>query len=232
MNTRNCACGQEFAVHPSERNPRRWCSEACRVRHQRRPEVDRQATVRRNERLRARRAEAGVQGNGKSCEVCGAVLFGRQLVTCSRTCRNQRLRQSGAFKDARQRYRATDKGRACQDRRRARKREAFVAEVNRTEIFARDNWTCLLCGQPVDRRVVAPELLAPTLDHIIPLARGGTHEPENVQCAHFICNSRKGSRTPTPELRSQLTQVVTDLRAAGSSSKRAQAACLVTQEVN
>lgn len=39
-----------------------------------------------------------------------------------------------------------------------------------------------------------PDRLAPTLDHIIPLAAGGTHEPSNCQCAHFSCNSAKGAR--------------------------------------
>lgn len=77
------------------------------------------------------------------------------------------------------------------DRRRARKREAFVAPVHRRRIFERDGWRCRLCGKKVKRDAVAPHPLAPVLDHIIPLAKGGTHEPANVQCAHFLCNSRK-----------------------------------------
>ncbi|MEO3856223.1 HNH endonuclease signature motif containing protein [Acrocarpospora sp. B8E8] len=35
------------------------------------------------------------------------------------------------------------------------------------------------------------ERFAPTLDHVIPLAKGGLHEPGNLQLAHFICNSTK-----------------------------------------
>jgi 5-methylcytosine-specific restriction endonuclease McrA len=30
-----------------------------------------------------------------------------------------------------------------------------------------------------------------TLDHVVPLAKGGTHEPANTQIAHAVCNSRK-----------------------------------------
>jgi hypothetical protein len=30
------------------------------------------------------------------------------------------------------------------------------------------------------------------MDHVIPLAKGGTHEPANVRCAHFLCNALKG----------------------------------------
>ncbi|NEA63940.1 HNH endonuclease [Streptomyces sp. SID12488] len=44
----------------------------------------------------------------------------------------------------------------------------------------------------MDSRVPSP--MAPTLDHIVPLARGGSHEPANVQAAHFLCNNKKNDR--------------------------------------
>jgi 5-methylcytosine-specific restriction endonuclease McrA len=62
------------------------------------------------------------------------------------------------------------------------------------KIFERDRWVCQLCSKKIKRDVVAPHLLAPTIDHIVPLARGGTHEPANAQAAHFICNTRKSDR--------------------------------------
>lgn len=78
-----------------------------------------------------------------------------------------------------------DKARAIQDRRRTRKRNAFVADVILSEIIARDEGRCGICGDPV---------MGPLhLDHIIPLAAGGTHEPDNVQLAHPTCNLRKGA---------------------------------------
>jgi hypothetical protein len=77
------------------------------------------------------------------------------------------------------------------DLRRARKREAFVAPVWRERIYERDGWRCQLCGKKVKRNAEVPHQLAPVLDHIIPLARGGTHEPANVQCAHYRCNYMK-----------------------------------------
>lgn len=79
-------------------------------------------------------------------------------------------------------------------RRRARKKDAYVAEVSRTRIFERDRWTCQLCHGKVNRHALVPHPKAPVLDHIIPLDDGGTHEPANVQCAHFLCNSIKGAR--------------------------------------
>lgn len=81
------------------------------------------------------------------------------------------------------------------DRRNARKRGAYVAPVYRAQIFARDKWVCQLCGRKVKRGAVAPHPLAPSLDHILPISKGGTHEPANAQLAHFGCNSLKGDRT-------------------------------------
>lgn len=38
-----------------------------------------------------------------------------------------------------------------------------------------------------------PHPKAPTIDHIVPLADGGDDVRSNVQLAHFICNSMKGT---------------------------------------
>jgi 5-methylcytosine-specific restriction endonuclease McrA len=35
---------------------------------------------------------------------------------------------------------------------------------------------------------------SPTIDHIIPMAKGGGHIWDNVQVAHAICNSTKGAQ--------------------------------------
>lgn len=79
-------------------------------------------------------------------------------------------------------------------RRRAVEREAFVADVNRQGIFDRDGWICQLCMEPIRRDVAAPHPLSASIDHVLPLARGGTHQPSNVQAAHLLCNSIKSDR--------------------------------------
>ena len=84
--------------------------------------------------------------------------------------------------------------RAAKERRRAVKRGAYVAPVNRRAIFERDRWRCELCGRKLKRAAVSPHPLAPVLDHLLPLAQGGKHEPANVQAAHWLCNSIKGDR--------------------------------------
>lgn len=81
--------------------------------------------------------------------------------------------------------------REMKDRRRARLQGAFVAKVNRADIYARDGYTCQLCGRKVNMNLVYPHPKSASLDHILPLSKGGTHEPKNVQLAHRICNMRK-----------------------------------------
>ena len=76
-------------------------------------------------------------------------------------------------------------------KRRLRKSAGFVASVSKSAIWKRDHGRCQLCGEKIDRRHRAPHPLALSLDHIVPLSKGGTHEPANVQLAHFGCNSRK-----------------------------------------
>lgn len=81
--------------------------------------------------------------------------------------------------------------RAAKDRWRALQRDAYVAPVNRRAIFERDGWCCRLCGEAVVRDAEVPHPRAPVIDHVVPLARLGTHEPANVQTAHYLCNSIK-----------------------------------------
>ncbi len=63
--------------------------------------------------------------------------------------------------------------------------------INKQDIFVRDNWTCGICGEPILKGARWPHPYAPTIDHIMPIARGGTHTKDNVQCAHWGCNRSK-----------------------------------------
>lgn len=80
-------------------------------------------------------------------------------------------------------------------RRRALKRGASTGEpVILSEIAERDRWRCQLCKRAVSRKRRWPEPLSPSLDHIVPLSRGGAHALSNVQLAHLRCNVSKGNR--------------------------------------
>lgn len=116
------------------------------------------------------------------CQRCGAAFVAMALASTSRYCSHR-----CAKRVAKHRYRA-------------RKRDAYVANVSPAKVYARDGWRCQLCGRKVRRRAAVPHPLAPVLDHIVPLARGGTHEPANVQCAHYLCNCIKSDSLGTVQL--------------------------------
>src|SRR6185437_1984222 len=58
--------------------------------------------------------------------------------------------------------------------------------LKRDEIFERDDWRCVYCGE-----VFPPEEL--TLDHVQPRVRGGDRSHGNLVTACKACNTRKGS---------------------------------------
>lgn len=72
------------------------------------------------------------------------------------------------------------------------------APVDRQAIFERDGWMCQLCQTPVSPTSRYPAPMSPSIDHVTPLALGGSHEPSNVQLAHLICNARKNARPMKP----------------------------------
>jgi 5-methylcytosine-specific restriction endonuclease McrA len=78
------------------------------------------------------------------------------------------------------------------------KRGVEYQYIRRPFVFRRDGWVCQLCGKPVDKALKGTRSPgAPTLDHIIPLSKGGSHTYGNVQLAHWTCNAAKGARLIT-----------------------------------
>lgn len=88
-----------------------------------------------------------------------------------------------------------DRRRDSYHRRKALKKGASTGRpVRLAEIAERDAWRCSLCKQPVDPLVKWPHPKSPSLDHRIPLSRGGAHDPSNVDLAHLGCNTAKNNR--------------------------------------
>ncbi len=59
-------------------------------------------------------------------------------------------------------------------------------------IWHRDNWTCHYCGKTVKESVLNVPDKA-TVDHIIPVSKGGGNRVDNLVTACVQCNSRKGN---------------------------------------
>ncbi|MDD6369161.1 HNH endonuclease signature motif containing protein [Galactobacillus timonensis] len=71
-------------------------------------------------------------------------------------------------------------------------RAAF--DKNKKIIYATQT-VCAICGRPVDFSLKFPDPMSPTIDHIIPIAKGG-HPSDlgNMQLAHLSCNRAKADK--------------------------------------
>lgn len=109
----------------------------------------------------------------RACRYCGLLFTARarNAAYCGRACRN----------------RATVNGR--------RRRLAAVdaRPYSKVAIYERDGWVCQLCDEPINRMALWPAEDCATVDHIVPISRGGADVPENLQTAHWRCNRAKGA---------------------------------------
>lgn len=81
---------------------------------------------------------------------------------------------------------ATDKLRAD---RQGQHRTQF--DRNKKKVLASQD-TCAICGKPVDKSLRWPHPMCATIDHIIPVNRGGHPSSiDNLQLAHWTCNRQK-----------------------------------------
>lgn len=99
-----------------------------------------------------------------------------------------------AIRERRREYRDAnrDKIRALNNRRKAMQRNVEINDLTPdewVEIIARSDGRCAYCGCVPDRI---------TMDHVIPLSRGGNHTASNVVPACGPCNSRKGDGPAPP----------------------------------
>lgn len=117
----------------------------------------------------------------KVCEQCGTLFVGDNKY-CSRKC-GDRIRE---HKKSRLRIK------------RAKKNGCVDYTITLDKLIKRDNNICYLCNKEcnlLDYTYQGNTFVAgnyyPSIDHVIPLAKGGTHTWNNVRLAHRLCNSIK-----------------------------------------
>jgi len=88
------------------------------------------------------------------------------------------------------------------------------AKLTRENVFRRDQFCCQYCGEKLNSTTS-------TLDHVIPVSRGGRDTWENLVASCKKCNANKGNQTlkearmrlmkePTPPSRSALVMTIMD----------------------
>jgi len=173
LTSRPCEwCSAEFAPDESKR---RYCSLTCKWDADRKPEV----------------SKVYIVDCGECTKPFVARRKGKEL--CSAACRDARQAR---------RYHENPKYRdgilAGGHMRRAHKLGLNSSrDVNLTYLIERDGGRCGLCHKLV-RDKKGP--MRPSIDHIIPLSRGGTNTLDNVHLAHYRCNLSKGNRGGNEQL--------------------------------
>lgn len=86
--------------------------------------------------------------------------------------------------------------RRAKDRKKTVKRQgAKTQQIILHEVIAeRDGFICHICGELVDMSIPRTSRYGATLDHVIPIAKGGLDSEDNVKLAHWICNVRKSDK--------------------------------------
>lgn len=79
--------------------------------------------------------------------------------------------------------------REIEDRIGGRLRKAF-----RHKVYIRNQGICQLCNEYVYLNIDYPDQQCATIDHIVPVSKGGTHALYNLQLAHWICNIKRGNK--------------------------------------
>ena len=136
------------------------------------------------------------------CQECGEIFQATSMGMkyCSNRCKE---RSHGRMKDISRRWRIRENGKVDKD-------------ITLTKLIKRDKGICHICNKKCDSKdyvrteegyfVVGKDY--PSLDHIIPISKGGTHTWDNVKLAHHYCNSIKSNNEAYEEGTGQLKIVM------------------------
>lgn len=119
-----------------------------------------------------------VQTMLKICPQCGELYYASKsrTVYCSNVCYKKAFAQYiNRNKDFRKRVSRTEESKS----------------ITLKALYKRDNGMCWLCGKPCDYTLDSNDNYYPSIDHVIPIAKGGKDKWDNVRLAHRICNSFK-----------------------------------------
>lgn len=176
-------CAEPMRVFPTSADPERMIHRACRGR-------------------------SGDSPGNTECPNCGVKFKpakksgGILVATCSKSCA-MKLRYSQGLHHFHRGVALSEderKERArVRDERKRRARRARLAgvpsEPYTTGLIAeRDGFVCSLCGQPVDVSLKFPDPMSASVDHVLPISKGGDDTLSNVALAHLGCNSRKSNK--------------------------------------
>ena len=189
-------CGKHFTVPARNAHIARFCSEKCRERSKHKSSDEWKLELeKQKEETKKRKAKERVEkrkANRRTivCSECGNTIdvYNPHQTTCSPECSKARTK------------------RMARERKDKRLNNANVVDrdISLKTIYKRDKGICYICGGKCDFKDHARDgsnfisgPTYPSIDHIIPLARGGKHAWDNVKLAHHLCNAKKSDILPS-----------------------------------
>lgn len=173
-------CGAAFEA--GSRNGNRYCTFGCqRAAVEVRRQADRAAAL---SGRRCRRCSEPIPPVARSdARFCGVACQQADWYAANEA----RLRAAATAWKASNREVANE----AEHRRRARKTGNGSERIDRLAVWERDRGHCWICERSIDPELAFPHPLSPSLDHVIPLNRGGGHLMDNVAMSHLRCNISK-----------------------------------------
>ena len=201
-------CGSDFSVERIYGVPPKRCSEECKKAHRKKAYREYRKD---NKEAISRRMKKWRQENAESLKEYHANYYRSNLDYFKSKKREWSMdnaeyvseynhrwyrENTDIAKAASKRWRINNpsKVRSYQHDRRALKRDAWVENVNPRVLLERSGWVCGICKEEIPKDAVYGSPLYATVDHVIPLSKGGEHSYANTQPAHFSCNSRKRAK--------------------------------------
>jgi len=132
----------------------------------------------------------------KKCYSCGIEFFrprstGSKIKYCSQYCRNA----NGTIVNKRDRAEVFERARKREySRWFGKRRHAKMImgdKIDSLTVFELFDWQCIICDKEIHQDMSENHPHGPSLEHVIPLSRGGTHTWFNVGPAHVQCNRDK-----------------------------------------
>lgn len=131
----------------------------------------------------------------KGCDDCLDKLYGESLKRTKHRYRaryNAAIRNNPKTKEYQVRYRKSEVGQAKRRASASTRRAAKVATASPTIYKYLED---LVLNKHLHNCPYCPSTDNLSIDHIVPLSRGGTHTEDNVELVCLECNIRKGNKT-------------------------------------
>ena len=205
-------CGGDYSVPKRNAHQAKFCSAKCRQKardranghipweewktrvtkqkQERLAKLEKERAIRtlRNSLIRVikhKEEQERIKRLTRECEECGTMFYDPHpnTLTCSSECSRKRSKRLSRY------YK----------RKRINKHNLVDKDISLKKLYKRDKGICYLCGEPCDfnDKVITDEghyivgETYPSIDHVIPIAKGGKHSWENVKLAHHRCNTLK-----------------------------------------